>query len=163
MYVFSCRSNRLEVFCKTVFFKISQNSLENTCVRVSFLIKLQVQACNLIKKEALAQVFSYELCEISKNTFSYRSLQEAASFPANYSKLFRVPNRVHPIKHLMKGYTYFKSHLLLLKRQQFCLYFIQPSAQSPVRATEFKKHEFVSLLIFYVVLILSEAATKCVL
>ena len=27
------------------------------------------QACNFIKKEALAQVFSCEFCEISKNTF----------------------------------------------------------------------------------------------
>ena len=26
-------------------------------------------ACNFIKKENLAQVFSYEFCEISKNTF----------------------------------------------------------------------------------------------
>ena len=30
------------MFCKKVFFKISQNSQENTCVRFSFLIKLQV-------------------------------------------------------------------------------------------------------------------------
>ena len=30
------------VFCKKVFFKISQNSQKNTCARVSFLIKLQV-------------------------------------------------------------------------------------------------------------------------
>ena len=30
-------------------------------------------ACNFIKKEALAQVFSCEFCKISKNTFSYRT------------------------------------------------------------------------------------------
>ena len=29
------------VLCKKVFLEISQNSQENTCVRVSFLIKLQ--------------------------------------------------------------------------------------------------------------------------
>ena len=46
---------------KKVFLKNSQNSQETTCARVSFLIK--------IKKETLAQVFSYEFCEISKNTF----------------------------------------------------------------------------------------------
>ena len=40
-----------------VFLEILQNSLENIC------------GCKLIKKEALAQVFSYEFCEISKNTF----------------------------------------------------------------------------------------------
>ena len=30
-----------EMFCKKVFLQISQNSQENTCARVSFLIKLQ--------------------------------------------------------------------------------------------------------------------------
>ena len=33
------RSSRLEVFCKKVFLKIWQSSLENICARVSFLIK----------------------------------------------------------------------------------------------------------------------------
>ena len=31
------------------------------------------QACNFIRIETLAQVFSFEFCEISKNTFSYRT------------------------------------------------------------------------------------------
>ena len=66
------RSSRPEVFLK-----ISQNSQENTCARVSFLIKLQ--ACNFIKKETLAQVFSCEFQEIFKNTFSDRTPQAAAS------------------------------------------------------------------------------------
>ena len=44
---------------KKVFSEISQNSRENTCARVSFLIK----------KESLAQAFSCEFCEIPKNTF----------------------------------------------------------------------------------------------
>ena len=35
--------------------EISQNLLENTSVRVSFLIKLQIEACNFIQKETLAQ------------------------------------------------------------------------------------------------------------
>ena len=39
-----------------VFLGISQNSQENTCVRVFF------------KKETLAQVFCCEFCQISKNT-----------------------------------------------------------------------------------------------
>ena len=50
------------VLCKKVFLENSQNSQENTCARVSFLI-------NFIKKEALAQVFSCECWEIFKNTF----------------------------------------------------------------------------------------------
>ena len=57
---------------KQVFLEVSQNSKENTCARGSFLIKLQVWACNFIKKETLSQVFSNEFWEISKNTFSYR-------------------------------------------------------------------------------------------
>ena len=31
------------------------------------------QACNFIKKETLAQTFSCKFCDISKNTFSYRT------------------------------------------------------------------------------------------
>ena len=50
---------------KTVILKILQNSQENTCVRVSLLIKLHV--------------FSYEFCEIFKNTFFYRTPPVAAS------------------------------------------------------------------------------------
>ena len=55
-----------------------QNSQEDTCARVSFLIKLQDSACNFIKKETLAQVFSSKFCKISKNTFSYRPSPVAA-------------------------------------------------------------------------------------
>ena len=56
------RSSRPEVFYKKVFLKISQNLQENTCARI------------FINKETLAQVFSYEFCEIFKNTFFYRTL-----------------------------------------------------------------------------------------
>ena len=39
---------------KKVFLKLSQNSQENTCARVSFLIKLDpTQACNFILKTDL--------------------------------------------------------------------------------------------------------------
>ena len=47
--------------------QISQNSQENTCARVFFLIKSQ--SWNFINKDTLAQVFSCEFCEISKSTF----------------------------------------------------------------------------------------------
>ena len=52
-----------------MFLEISQKSQENTCVRVSFLIKLQASGCNFIEKETLAQVFTCDFCEISKNIF----------------------------------------------------------------------------------------------
>ena len=58
-----------------VFLEVLQNSQENTCARVSFLIN----ACNFFKKETLTQVFSCEFCEISKNTFSHRTPPVAAS------------------------------------------------------------------------------------
>ena len=35
--------------------------------------------CNFIKKETLVQVFSYEICEIFKNIFFYRTPPVAAS------------------------------------------------------------------------------------
>ena len=37
------------------------------------------KACNFVKKETLAQVFSCEFCEISKNTFFHRTPLAAAS------------------------------------------------------------------------------------
>ena len=63
---------------------MSQNSQENNCTRISFLIKLQasawgLQSCNFIKKQTLALVFSCEFCEISKNTFFTEHLWTTAS------------------------------------------------------------------------------------
>ena len=52
---------------KKVFLEILQNSQENTSARDSFLIN------NFIKKETLVQAFFCEFCEISKNTYSYRT------------------------------------------------------------------------------------------
>ena len=62
---------------KKVFLKIWHNSQENTCARIYFLIKLQ--ACNFIKKETLAQVFSCVFCKNFQNTFFYRTPPVAAS------------------------------------------------------------------------------------
>ena len=59
-----------DVLLKSVFLEILQNPQENTCARVSFLLKLQASSCNFIKKEALAQALSSEFCKIFKNTFS---------------------------------------------------------------------------------------------
>ena len=64
---------------KKVFLKILQNSQENTCARVSFLIKFQAKVCKFIKKETLAQVCSCEFCGIFKNIYFYRTTPVAAS------------------------------------------------------------------------------------
>ena len=76
------RRSRSEVFCKKVFLEISQNLPENTCARVSFLIKFQalgLRPATLLKKNTLAQVFSCEFCEISKNNYFYRTPLVATS------------------------------------------------------------------------------------
>ena len=62
---------------KKVFLEILQNSQENNCASVSFLIK-KPRPATLLKK-TLAQVFSCEFCEISKNIYSYRTPPVAAS------------------------------------------------------------------------------------
>ena len=61
------RSSQQRCSVKKLFLEISQNSQKNTCARVSFL------------KKRLAQVISYEFCEISKNIFPYRIPLLAAS------------------------------------------------------------------------------------
>ena len=61
-----------EVFFKKVFLKISQILQENTCTRVA-------EACNFIKKDALAQVLSCEFCETFKNTFFKEQFWTTAS------------------------------------------------------------------------------------
>ena len=69
-----------EVFCKKkVFLKILQKLQENTCARVSLLIKLQPSAYNFIKSETLAQVLSFELCKISWSTFFMEHLRATTS------------------------------------------------------------------------------------
>ena len=77
----SYRSSSPEVFYKKCVLKYFENSQENTCARVSFLIMLQTKTCNFIKKKSLAQMFSCEFFEIFKNTFLYRTPLAAASDP----------------------------------------------------------------------------------
>ena len=66
-------------FVKRVFLKISQNSQENSCARVSFPIKLQASGLQLYLKRDSGIGVSFEFCKISKNTFSYRTSLVTAS------------------------------------------------------------------------------------
>ena len=59
-----------------MFLEVSQNLQENTRARFYFLIKLQ--PCSFIKKQTLEQGFSWEFCELPKNTFSQRTAPAAA-------------------------------------------------------------------------------------
>ena len=89
-----------DVLWKNAFLETSQNSPENTCARVSFLIRLQAlqaKACNFVKKETLAQVFSCESCKISKNTFFTEHLGTTAS--RHYSASLPRALRIQYIKH----------------------------------------------------------------
>ena len=66
------RTSRSEVFC---------NKGENICARVSFLMKLQAEACSFIKKRDsdTGVLFPCQLCEIFKNTSFYRTTQVVTS------------------------------------------------------------------------------------
>ena len=76
-----------------MFLENSQNSQKNTCSRTSFLIKLQAEACNFIKKETLAQVLSCKFCGISKiNVFTEYLPVTAFNF---FELLFSLRNNYH--------------------------------------------------------------------
>ena len=77
--LFSFKNSCLEVFFQKVLLKDSSNLLEITSARDSFLIKLQAEACNFIKKDTLVQVFSCEFHEIFKNTFFVEHFWTATS------------------------------------------------------------------------------------
>ena len=51
----------------------SLSVLPHKAVTRTCSVKLQTEACNCIKIETLEQVFFCEFCDISKNTFSYRT------------------------------------------------------------------------------------------
>ena len=57
-------------------------------------IKEGNEVCNSIKKEALAQVFSCEFCEIPKNTFFYRTplvvAPETRPLSAEWYKVLKI-------------------------------------------------------------------------
>ena len=54
---------------KKLFREISQNSQENTCARVSLLIKLQAKVSNFFKKETLAKVFPVNFVKFRRTSF----------------------------------------------------------------------------------------------
>ena len=82
----------------TCFRSISQNSQENTCARDSFLIKLQTLGLQLYQNEFLAQVFSCEFREISKNTFlknaSGQLLLKVTCLPRIFSNISAMAGKI---------------------------------------------------------------------
>ena len=77
-------SSRVELFCKKGVLRKFAKFAGKHQYQSLFLIKLQTSGqqphvCNLIKKETVAQLFSCEFCEISKNIFLHRTLLVTAS------------------------------------------------------------------------------------
>ena len=67
-------------FCKTIHSKIYlAKSILLNFVNLSPTFCRSLQACILIKKEALAQVFSCKLCEIFRNSILTEHLWTTAS------------------------------------------------------------------------------------
>ena len=71
-------------FCLFVCFRILFSKLSSLFANFylkfeAHVYRLEPETCNFIKKETLAQVFSRELCEISKNTFFTEHLRITAS------------------------------------------------------------------------------------
>ena len=64
---------------KKLFLEISQYSLENNCVGVSFYWSCRASVLQLYLKETPTLVFPCEYCEIFKNTNFEEHLQTAAS------------------------------------------------------------------------------------
>ena len=76
---FQCQEAVVRMFSgKRMFLNFANFTGKHLC-SVSFLIKLQPDACNTIEKETLAQVFSCEIFEISKNNFFTEHLRTTAS------------------------------------------------------------------------------------
>ena len=73
------RSNRKTCSVKKVFLQFRKTNRKTPQSESPFWYSCRPYACNVIKIETLAPVFSFEFCEISKNTFSYRTPQVAAS------------------------------------------------------------------------------------
>ena len=78
------------------------------------------QACDIIKKESLAQVFSCEFCEISKNTFFYRTPPVATSVSIDVSidKLIIFRNK------LLLCFLWYLHNFEKIKWSQFSLQFL---------------------------------------
>ena len=68
-----CRSSRSEVFCKKGVLRNFAKFTEKHLCQSLFFNKVADWGLALLKKITLAQVFSCEFCQISKNTFSYKT------------------------------------------------------------------------------------------
>ena len=87
-----------EVFYKKVFLEISQNSQENTCARVSFLKICRPEACNFIKNEALAQMFSCNFVKFLRTPFLQNTSTRLLLYGFSLSKLEKLSSEWEKLK-----------------------------------------------------------------
>ena len=107
------RSSRPDLLCKKVFLEILQNSQQGTCASVSFLNKaVGLRQATLLKKRDQGgaahntQVFFCEFCDISKNTFFYKTPLVAASevMKLAWINVWHAPNFEAMIKGLQPAW-----------------------------------------------------------
>ena len=123
-HLFPCGSSRPEVFCKkSVLRKFTKFTGKHMCQSL-FLNKiagLRPKACSFIKEETLAQVFSGEICEISKNIFFHRTPLVAASLLGHrvvlwnfYEYILRIfKNRLNEALYLLEQISQFRQKNLV--------------------------------------------------
>ena len=83
----TCRSSRLEVFCKIGTFKNFAKFTRKHLCQSLFFNKVVGQRPTTLLKETMAQVFSCESFEFFQNTFFYRTPPVAASELATCKQL----------------------------------------------------------------------------
>ena len=72
------RSNRPEVFCEKSFYRNFAKFAENTCARVSFLIKLQARPATFLKNRLWRRCFPVNFGKFLRTRFFYRTPLVAA-------------------------------------------------------------------------------------
>ena len=107
------RSSRPDVFCKKVVLRNFAKFTGKHVYQSLFLIKLP-EACNFIKKETMAQMFSCEFCEISRNTFSYRAPPVAASESRIHILILQLSSILSFAFFSLSGYELFSFHEILV-------------------------------------------------
>ena len=90
------------MFCKKVVVKNFAKFTEKHLCQNLFFNKAAVKchACNFIKKEPLVQLFSWEFCEIFKNSFFYRTPPGVASLDNKICAIITPHNEITPLQRM---------------------------------------------------------------
>ena len=96
------------------------------CKKKNFL-EISKKACNFIKKETQAQVFSHKFCEISKNMFSTEPaaehLQVTTSAPSSLlSLILLLISPMFVFRSISKGFKEFEPGISFSLRHFHCFF-----------------------------------------